>query len=137
MSRFYLLGLCSVVSLAWVTGCVGPQKATYEADPQLLQLRPLVVYQGTTGPMSQRFSAPQPGDAKTPPVEVQGEDCQSGLTLLYLAFGWGEGGYEKAYARAQSNAHGKDLYDVRADLHRTQVLGIWQQDCTCITASVR
>lgn len=120
---------------------------TYVANGQTLPLSPIVIYQGSSGPLS--YQAPDPGDAQAPPGStpvVTGEACQSGFQLPWayskqlmgsISAGWGQGGYVEALTRAQAKAPAHSLlYDVRVDLRQTSVLSLWRQLCLIVTANV-
>jgi hypothetical protein len=49
---------------------------------------------------------------------------------------WGYGGYADAMAEASRDASGRNLYDVRADLHISTVLGVYVRQCVEVHASV-
>lgn len=85
--------------------------------------------------------------AYRPPVEgasreVRGEACRNAFGLpLFLwggpdLVGWGEEGYRDAVARAQEQAPGATLSDVRADLHFINIL-VLRRECIVITAAAR
>ena len=54
----------------------------------------------------------------------------------YDLAGWGDAGYRDAVAKAQSQAPGSTLSDVRADLHFINIL-VWRQECLVVTAAAR
>jgi hypothetical protein len=111
-------------------------------------LPPLVVYQGSSGPLSYRA----PVDGQTAAPDVRGEACQSGITLpvglvwaaiksgnaarapAFLSTGWGAGGYAEAVSQALAQAPGARLVNVRADLATRIILGVWRQQCVRVTA---
>jgi len=49
---------------------------------------------------------------------------------------WGDAGYRDAVAKAQAQAPGSTLSDVRADVHFINVL-IWRQECLEVTAAAK
>lgn len=81
-------------------------------------------------------------DAGAAPREVHGESCRNaiGLPLFlwggYDLAGWGEAGYRDAVAKAQAQAPGSTLSDVRADVRFVNVL-IWRKECLEVTAAAR
>ena len=81
-------------------------------------------------------------DTGASPREVHGESCRSaiGLPLFFMGgqdlVGWGAAGYRDAVAKAQAQAPGAALSDVRADLRFVNIL-IWRQECLEITAAAR
>ena len=76
------------------------------------------------------------------PREVHGESCRNAVGLpLFLwggwdLVGWGEAGYRDAVAKAQAQAPGSTLSDVRADVRFINVL-VWRKECLQVTAAVR
>jgi hypothetical protein len=81
-------------------------------------------------------------DTGSAPQEVRGESCRSAIGLpLFLwggsdLVGWGDAGYRDAVAKAQAQAPGRPLSDVRADLRFVNIL-IWRQECLEVTAAAR
>jgi hypothetical protein len=128
-------------------GCMPP----YAAKPGVMKDGTL--YQGSTGPLS--YQASTLIDARAPLREVTSQACQyaivlplpvggvtvpdsgaTGLDVLQLGVGWGDGGYARAMAQAEQDAAGGVLVDVRADRHFSTVLWIYRRDCVEIHASV-
>ena len=81
-------------------------------------------------------------DTGVAPRQVRGESCRNaiGLPLFlwggYDLAGWGEAGYRDAVAKAQAQAPGSTLSDVRADVRFVNVL-IWRKECLEVTAAAR
>ncbi|HEY6910485.1 MAG TPA: hypothetical protein VI356_13995 [Myxococcales bacterium] len=81
-------------------------------------------------------------DTGAAPREVHGESCRNAIGLpLFLwggwdLAGWGEAGYREAVAKAQAQAPGATLSDVRADARFVNVL-IWRKECLEVTAAAR
>jgi hypothetical protein len=81
-------------------------------------------------------------DTGSGPREVQGESCRNAVGLpLFLwggpdLAGWGEAGYRDAVAKAQAQAPGSTLSDVRADLRFINIL-VWRKECVVVTAAAR
>ena len=81
-------------------------------------------------------------DTEAAPREVHGESCRNGIGLPLFFWGgqdlvgWGDAGYRDAVAKAQAQAPGSTLSDVRADVHFINVL-IWRQECLQVTAAAR
>ena len=81
-------------------------------------------------------------DTGSAPREVHGESCRNAIGLppfLWGGFdlvGWADAGYRDAVAKAQAQAPGKRLFDVRADVRFVNVL-IWRQECLEVTAAAR
>ena len=80
--------------------------------------------------------------SKASPREVHGESCRSAIGLpLFLwggndLVGWGDAGYRDAVAKAQAQAPGTVLTDVRVDARFVNIL-IWRQECLEVTAAAR
>ena len=74
--------------------------------------------------------------------EVHGESCRNaiGLPLFlwggYDLVGWADAGYRDAVAKAQAQAPGTTLTDIRADMRFLNVL-VWRQECLEVTAAAR
>jgi len=81
-------------------------------------------------------------DTGSAPREVQGEACRNAFGLpLFLwcgpdLAGWGDAGYRDAVAKAQAQAPGSTLSDVRADVHFINIL-VWRKECVVVTAAAR
>ena len=118
-----LLLLCGLI----LCGCAGSM------------LRPLpvaLIFEDSSAPLEWR------ADTGSAPREVRGESCRNavGLPLFlwggYDLAGWGDAGYRDAVAKAQSQAPGSTLSDVRADVHFINIL-VWRQECLVVTAAAR
>jgi hypothetical protein len=135
---------CIAASLA--TGCAFPEGVTSAVPGG-------TVFQATTDPA--QYRSPQPRDARSRAwIDVEGEACRTILTwpldpptvflgsnvaaslLPWPSFAvvWGNDGYRKAVRRASESVGGRLLFDVRADLHTTAVLGIWRRECVEVHA---
>jgi hypothetical protein len=134
-----------------VAGCIpppGPRPPSYKADPRPLSLNALVIFQGSTGPLSQQTSTLHDVHGAIPTRRVSAEECQHGIQIpisaligssasFWLSAGWGQGGYLKALAHAQEKAEGGYLTDVRVDLRSISVLlGIYLEQCIIVDAGV-
>ena len=81
-------------------------------------------------------------DTASAPREVHGESCRNAIGFpLFLwggndLVGWGEAGYRDAVAKAQAQAPGATLSDVRADLRFVNIL-IFRRECLQVTAAAR
>jgi hypothetical protein len=81
-------------------------------------------------------------DTGAAPREVHGESCRNAIGLPLFLYGgadlvgWGEDAYRDAVAKAQAQAPGSTLSDVRADVRFVNVL-VWRQECLEITAAAR
>jgi hypothetical protein len=96
---------------------------------------PGLVFEDSSAPMEWR------ADLGAGTREVHGESCRSaiGLPLFWGGWdvaGWGDAGYRDAVAKAQAQAPGTTLSDVRADVHFVNIL-IWRQECLEVTAAAR
>jgi len=69
--------------------------------------------------------------------EVRGEACQTGIFLpvIRASIAWGDGGYRDAILKAQAQAAGASLTDVRADLRVLSILTIFRKQCVIVTAA--
>jgi hypothetical protein len=147
------------VMSAWllVSGCAGmlTPSAAYQANPQLLALAPVVVFQGGAGPMSYQTAVGRDGKRYTPTQRVRGSACQRGIQLPILAIvgaavndgktggpgslsaGWGSGTFAAAVDQVRKQLPaGAILYDVQADLHQQSYLSVYRVQCVRIDAGV-
>jgi hypothetical protein len=149
-SRRHLGWIASLGLVGCGGGVASSRPPSYQADTHQLRLQPLTIFQSSVGPVSQQTGALRDVHGAIPERRVTAEECQYGLQLpllslitggkvsLSLSAGWGQGGYDKALAKAQREA-GPETYlvDVRADLRSISVLlGIWQQQCVIVDAGV-
>ncbi len=116
----------ALLSLALLScGCAG-----------LIRPRPGVVFEQSSAAFAWR------ADTETAPREVHGESCRNAIGLPLFLWGgwdlgaWGDAGYRDAVAKAQAQAPGTTLSDVRADVHFVNVL-IFRQECLQVTATAR
>jgi hypothetical protein len=143
--------LVSIGAIALLAGCIpppGPRPPSYQSDPRVISLQPLVVFQGSTGPVSQETSTLRDVHGALPTKRVSAEECQHGIQLpisalvgakaaFSLSAGWGQGGYLKALEHAQEKAEGGQLVDVRVDLRSISVLlGVYIEQCIVVDAGV-
>jgi len=140
-----------VVALSTCTalgGCAFPQSPIATPDGTVLQ--------ATTDAMQYRSPLPRDVHLGRAPGEATGVACRTMLafptnppTPFYgsnlaaqvipwqaLAITFGDDGYAAAMARAREAAAGGRLFDVRADVHTTAVLGIWRRECVEVHARV-
>ncbi len=98
--------------------------------------RPAVIFEDSS------FAFDYRADTGKAAREVHGESCRSAVGLPPFLWGgwdavaWGDAGYRDAVAKAQAQAPGARLSDVRADIHYINIL-VWRQECLQITAAAR
>ena len=115
----------SILCALFLTGCAGIR-------PQPLG----VVFEDSSAPLEYR------ADQGAGQREVTGQACRNAIGLpLFLwggqdLAGWGDAGYRDAVAKAQAQAPGSTLSDVRADLRFVNIL-VWRQECLEVTAAAR
>ncbi len=158
MRRLVAALRCWVVpALLCSSGCAGVLGGSpaYQANPQLLALAPVVVFQGGAGPMSYQTAVGRDGQHYTPLRRVRGSACQRGVQLPILAVlgaslgdgkyagpgalsaGWGQGTFAGAVDDARKRIPaGAILYDVQADLHLQSYLSVYRVQCVTIDAGV-
>jgi hypothetical protein len=138
-----------VVGSACAWGCAMPQSPVHVPDT--------TVFDGTREPM--QYKSPLPRDvhlAAGAPPEATGVACSTTIAfpplppaLFYgseavinalpwpsFTIGAGNRGYALAMERAHAAAGTGTLFDVRADVHTTSLLGIWRRDCIEVHAAV-
>lgn len=120
------------------------------ATPVTPAVNPATLVQATVDAAAYRSPLPRDVHLDGRPLrEASGETCVTALTfppsppavffgsnLVVQALPWpsalaafGDDGYAKAVARARGSVGGKDLFDVRADLRTTSILGVWTRSC--------
>ena len=120
MKPFLLCGL-------FLCGCAGSV-----IRPQGVAL----VFEDSSTPFEYR------ADLGPAPRQVHGEACRNAIGLpLFLwggrdIVGWADAGYRDAVAKAQAQAPGSTLSDIRADMRFVNIL-IWRQECLEVTAAAR
>jgi hypothetical protein len=88
------------------------------------------VYANVREPLAYR--SPTPADVGgSLGQEVKGEACNH--VILFL-FAFGDGGYDAAVADARATSHAPILADVKADTSLLNVLGVYQRQCTTVSA---
>jgi hypothetical protein len=117
------------------------------------------IYQGTVDPV--QYRSPLPRDVHASPAgprdrQATGQSCRTLLsfpaippTPFYgsgfaaqiipwqsLALVFGDDSYAAAVGKARDSVDGAILYDVRADIHTTALLGVWRRECIEIHAAV-
>jgi hypothetical protein len=141
------LALSMVVLLA-TAGCLVPQNTLPAPSGTILQ--------ATRDPAQYRSALPRDTQGMATHGETRGQACRTMLSwpsnpptpflgsasaaslLPWPSFDveWGNEGYAKATEQAVKAAGGGVLYDVRADVHTTAVLGILRFECVEIHALV-
>lgn len=126
--------------LAWAGA--GAQEGA--ARPALIPTGGIVLFRQSAGPLS--FEAPTPRDlppgARSLPGEARGRACQYAINVPLgnplrpgsISGAGGDGGYRRALEdlrRARPDLAG--VYDVKADLHVTSVLGVFRRLCVEVT----
>ena len=97
---------------------------------------PAIVFEDSSAALEWR------ADTGSAPREVHGESCRSAIGLPLFLWGgwdlggWGDAGYRDAVAKAQAQAPGSTLSDVRADVRFVNIL-VWRQECLEVTAAAR
>src|SRR5262249_22330623 len=131
-----------------LVGCALPQSPLPVVDG--------TVYQSTTDAMQYRST--QPRDARTSaPRHAHGQACRTMLAFpslpppvfmgsdyaaQYLPWSsfvatFGNDGFVRAVANARDSVGGAEIFDVRADLRTTAVLGVWRRECVEVHALAR
>jgi hypothetical protein len=73
---------------------------------------------------------------------IHGESCRNAIGLPLFLWGgwdlggWGDAGYRDAVAKAQAQAPGRTLSDVRVDVRFVNVV-VWRKECLEVTAAAR
>lgn len=143
MNLFLALAL-----IVWGTVPLRAEPEDYEAKPGLINVGWLVLFYNSKGPLS--YDTPTrselPADA-VPLGPVECNSCQRGLSipLPISAFGrsragslsgaLGDGGFERALANLRKTRPDlRGIYDVKVDMRRVSVLGIYKKMCMEISA---
>ncbi len=119
----------------------------YDARPGLIPIGGLIVFFNSQGPLSYPTLTPKeiPSDAVNIGT-VRCKSCQHGLSIpittpssssrsTNLSGAQGDGSFKKALAQLQKDRPElKGIYDVKVDMHRISVLGIYKRLCTEVTA---
>jgi hypothetical protein len=135
-------GLAALLVAASAATALGQE--SYEANPGLIRVGGLIVFMAAEGPLSYLTLTPKdlPADAvRLGPVKGRG--CQFGVStpvvglssVPRLSGAAGRGGFEKAVADIRSrHPEVSGIYDVKVDDHVLAILGIFQRQCTEVTA---
>jgi hypothetical protein len=98
--------------------------------------RVALAYEDSSAPFEWR------ADTGSATREVHGEACRNAVGLPLFLFGgwdlggWGDAGYRDAVAKAQAQAPGASLSDVRADVRFVNIL-VFRRECLEVTAAAR
>jgi hypothetical protein len=135
---------CLAVLLVAASATTALGQESYEASPGLIRVGGLLVFLSVEGPLSYLTLTPKdvPADAvRLGPVKGRG--CQFALStpavgvssLPRLSGAAGRGGFEKAIADIRSrHPELRGIYDVKVDDHLVGILGVFQRQCTEVTA---
>ena len=109
----------------------------YGCAGSMIRPRPVaIVFENSSAALEWR------ADMGARPREVRGESCRNaiGLPLFVLGgpdlVGWADAGYRDAVAKAQAQAPGSTLSDIRADVRFVNVL-VFRRECLEVTAAAR
>ena len=136
------VALTALLVAAWAAAALGQE--AYEASPGLIRIGGLSVFLVAEGPLSYLTLTPKdvPRDAVRL-GEVKGRGCQFAVAtpvvgmpaVPRLSGATGRGGFQKALADIRSRHPEVDgIYDVKVDDHVVAILGIFQRQCTEVTA---
>ena len=106
------------------------------ARSMMMRPRPAIIVEDSSAALEWR------ADMGPAAREVHGESCRNAIGLpLFLwggwdLVGWADAGYRDAVAKAQAQAPGSTLTDIRADVRFVNVL-VWRQECLEVTAAAR
>ncbi len=134
-----------------VSGCSGPrgmilrdptnENLSYVENSRILDLPPVVIYQDQAGPASFQPAvlSEYPGGKIGRVIDVRGESCQQGIAIpiiggFSISFGWDDGSYDAALQDAMKSYMVEQLFDVRADIRRLNVIGVYQKLCVIVNA---
>jgi hypothetical protein len=129
---------------ALASGCAAPQGLTSALPGG-------TVFQASVDPAQYRSTQPRDAPTRAPSrwIDAKGESCRTMLSwpvtpptvflgsstvvsvLPWASFDilWGNDGYRAAMRLASESVGGGTLFDVRADMHTTAILGIWRREC--------
>jgi hypothetical protein len=159
--KFFFAGiaLCGLTFSAWgavKAPSLNPsdffaEREEYEASPGVISLGGKMIFLFSSGPLSYETLTPGelPKGAKDAGI-VQCSSCQHGLSVPLviptpsprggggggsLSGGYGNGGFEKAIENLKKDYPDlRGVYDVKIDVHRINILGIYRKLCTEVTA---
>jgi len=118
------------------------ERPAYESRFGLMTVGGFVVFFNSKGPLS--YQTLTPGDLPQTAVrvgEVKGRSCQYAVSIPVIFSGGGQrtsisaakgdGSYRKAFENIKvKNPDLDGVFDVKIDLHRFNILGIYKRDCT-------
>jgi hypothetical protein len=116
----------AALSALLLCGCAGPILRA----PQRIAL----FVEDSSAPLEWR------ADMGPAPREVHGESCRNAVGLPLFIWGgwdlvgWSEAGYRDAVAKAQAEAPGAVLTDIRADVRFVNIL-VFRRECLEVTAA--
>jgi hypothetical protein len=127
--------------------CAAPLRAQDEGDgttnyPGLINTGGYIVFYNSEGPMAY-VPEGRPPKERVELGEVTARSCQYGVSIPLeaairpaMASGAaGDGSYEKALKRMKkANKELGGIYDVKVDMNRVSVLGVFHRLCTIVTA---
>ncbi|MFH1725892.1 MAG: hypothetical protein ABII00_14885 [Elusimicrobiota bacterium] len=136
--------LVGALCLAAAVPAARAEEGAHRARPALIPLGGIVLFYDVQGPLSfvSMTRRELPADA-VPVGTVKGRACQHGLSVplsasleaTELSAAAGKGGYRKALERIRGAHPGlRGVYDVKVDLHRISILGIYGRVCTEVEA---
>ena len=140
MRKFFLLAF-----LLFLSSKTFADWTEYDARPGLIPVGGIVVFFNSVGPLSYKTMTPKeiPADAKDMGI-VRCKSCQHGLSVpidfssvrsTNISGAQGDGSFKKALARLQEEKPElSGIYDVKVDMQRTSILGIYRRLCTEVTA---
>lgn len=137
-------GFWALAAAALIAVPAAADRGSYDAQYGLIPVGGFVVLFNSNGPLS--FQTATPSDV--PPGaqdagEVFGSSCQHGLSVptalqarsTNISAALGNGGFARALSAIQKRRpEVRGIYDVKVDMRRTSVLGVYRRLCTEVTA---
>lgn len=123
------------------------EKASYEARAGLISSGGFVLFYNSRGPLS--YNTLTPGELpmeSTDMGEVQCKSCQHGVSIPFISSlvssknasisgAMGDGSFKKALSNLfLQRPELRGVYDVKIDIQRVNILGIYRKVCTEVTA---
>ncbi len=136
--------------LLWVessSSLLFAERPNYEASAGLISASGYVVFYNSQGPLSYNSMTP----SEAPPIridlgEVRCKSCQHSFSIPFtsilngnrsssLSTAFGNGSFKKILEKLQLEHPGlTGIYDVKVDLHKISILGLYTKVCTEVTA---